>query len=99
MKRNTRRPSPGGRALPPGSVYLVCAETGDWVGDILDAGAGASWWDRGPQTIGRYHVGLVDTACRALHRHARPPDHRVVAKMTQARRKRTSIRLRVPPLR
>jgi hypothetical protein len=99
VKRNTRRTSPGGRQLPSGSAYLVCSETGDWVGDVLDAGAGDSWWRRGPDVIGRYHIELIDSGCSAGHRHAAPSAHRVSVKMAEARRKRASIRLEVSPKR
>jgi hypothetical protein len=99
VKRNTRRPSPGGRPLPAGALYLVCTETGDWVGDVLDAGPDGSWWGRGPDIIGRYHVGLVDSGCSAGHRHAYPPVHKLDAKAAEARRNRTSVRLGVSPVR
>jgi hypothetical protein len=100
VKRNTRRPWPGRGPLPAKSVYLVCTETGDILGDILDRGPGGSWPGKGPGVVGRYHVNLQDSGCTAdpPHRHAHPADRLVTAKMAQARRQRTSIPLRVSPL-
>jgi hypothetical protein len=97
VKRSTRRRSPGDREpLPPGGVYLVCTDEGDWVGDVIDAGEGRTWW-KGD----RYAVWIDDGACTVTppHRHAYPPDHKVAAKAAEARRKRTSIPLRVSPVR
>jgi hypothetical protein len=101
VKRNTRRPWPGGGPPLTEGVYLVCDVTGDIVGDILDRGPGGRWDDKGPQTIGRYHVNLQDSACTAHppHRHTRPSAHHVTRKMAQARQERASIPLRVTPLR
>lgn len=69
-------------------MFLVCTETGDWVGDVLEV-AGA--WRR-------YHVGIVDNGCKAGHRHMRPPGHKVAAKMAEARRRNTSVPLNVHPM-
>jgi hypothetical protein len=99
MRRGTnRRPPGGGRPLPPGAVFLVCTKTGDWVGDVLEAAPGRPW----PAATGiwrRYHVGLIDSGCKAGHRHMRPPGHKVAVKMAEARRRNTSVPLSVYPTR
>ena len=100
MKRSTHRYPPGSdRPLPPGAVYLVCREAGgDWVGDVLEAPPERPWWGA-TGLWRRYHVALIDTGCRAGHRHIRPSASEVAGKMAQARRQRTSKPLSVSPLR
>jgi hypothetical protein len=99
VKRGTNRRPPGrDQPLPPGGVWLVCAETGDWVGDVLEAAPGRSWWG----AVGiwrRYHVSLVDIVCKAGHRHVRPPGRKVAGSMGEARRRQTSLPLTVYPAR
>jgi hypothetical protein len=79
-------------------VNLKCAVTGDWVGDVLEASTGRPW--HGATGIWRrYHVALIDTGCKAGHRHVHPSAEQVAARMAEARRRRQSLQLTVYPTR
>ena len=84
------KPSPHGKPLPPPSVYLVCRESDDWVGDVLWRPPGQTFW-RG----GRYHAPVVDHGCHLGHAHEPPSEAEVAAKVDQAERFNGTIKLRV----
>jgi hypothetical protein len=77
--------------LPSGTVMVVCGETGDVLGDVLER-------DEGWHPDGRcYDIGLIDAACTAEvpHLHVHPSQDEIAASVAEAKEYRTVIQHRV----
>lgn len=82
------KPSPHGQPLPPPSVYLVCRQSDDWVGDVLWRPPGERFWQGS-----RYHVALIDNGCRLGHTHEPPSEAEVAGKVAQAELFNATVKL------
>jgi hypothetical protein len=70
---------------------LVCRQTGDVLGDVLEAENADGYWPDGR----RYHIGLNDAACSGMHVHEHPTQDEITVKVAEAKRTRTVIQHRV----
>jgi hypothetical protein len=77
--------------LPPGTVILTCGETGDVVGDVLEADNDDGWWPHGL----RYDFALYHGACSGDHVHEPPTQDEIAARVAEAKRLGTVIQHRV----
>jgi hypothetical protein len=80
--------------MPPGSVMLVCRQTGDVLSDVLEAENVKGWW---PYEVParRYAFSIIDGHCRGGHVHEVPTQDEVAARVAEAKQARTVIQHRV----
>jgi hypothetical protein len=75
--------------LPPGTVMLMCRQTGDPLSDVLEAEDAEGWWPDGR----RYAFTLIN--CSETHDHEVPTQDEIAAVVAEAKQAQTIIWHRV----
>jgi hypothetical protein len=82
--------------MPPGTVMLVCPDTGDVLTDVLEAENDKGWW---PYEVParRYAFYINDRTCTEgdKHTHELPTQDEIAVRVAEAKRYRTVIQHRV----
>jgi hypothetical protein len=86
-----RDPNPG-PGLPPGTVGLVCGETGAVLSDVLEADNAEGWWPDGHR-----YAFTVNSAigCGLHHTHETPTQDEIAVRVAEAKQFQTVIWHRV----
>jgi hypothetical protein len=72
-------------------VGIECGETGDVLGDVLEAPSAEGRWPDGR----RYDIGLIDGVCQGGHAHVLPTQDEIAVRVAEAKQFQTVIWHRV----